>query len=79
MAYRTGGFRMSVDAILKEIESLTDEEREVFFTRLDQMYPTPILTPELAAELDRRDAAYEANPTEVYTWEEVVAYVKRKK
>jgi hypothetical protein len=25
------------------------------------------------------EAAYEANPNELYTWEEVVAYIKRKK
>lgn len=73
---------MSVDAILKEIEALTDEERAALLDRLaEQFQPSdiPEISPELAAELDRRDAAYEANPNEVYTWEEVVAYVKRKK
>jgi len=70
---------MSVDAILNEIDGLTDEERETFFTRLDQKFPIPVLTPELKALLDERDAEYEANPSQVYTWEEVVAYVKRKK
>ena len=70
---------MSVDALLKEIESLPDEEREQFFRQLEERYPAPEMTPELAALLDERNAAYEANPNEVYTWEEVVAYVKRKK
>lgn len=29
--------------------------------------------------VEEREAAFEANPDELYTWEEVVAYVKRKK
>ena len=73
---------MSVDAILKEIEALTDTDREHLFERLAEQHQppgVPELTPELAKLLDERDAAYEADPGASYTWEEVVAYVKRKK
>ena len=73
---------MSVDAILKEIESLTETEKGVFLDRLAERYPERVmneLSPELAKLLDERNAAYEADPNEVYTWEEVVEYVKRKK
>jgi putative addiction module component (TIGR02574 family) len=37
----------------------------------------PELTPELKAELDRRIAAHEADPTRVLTWEQVLAHVRR--
>lgn len=74
---------MSVDAILKEIEALTDAERAVLMARVAEQFsgsPTESnISPELAKLLDERNAAFEANPNEVYTWEEVVAYVKRKK
>ena len=36
----------------------------------------PELTDELKAELDRRIAAYEADPTNVLTWEQVVEKIK---
>ena len=73
---------MSVEAILTEIEALTEAEREHLFERLaerHQPHAVPEMTPELAALLDARNAAYEANPDAGYTMEEVVAYVKRKK
>jgi len=62
---------MSVDAILKEIEALSDAERELFFQRLDELYPGPILTPELKALLDARVAAADANPDTGIPWEVV--------
>jgi putative addiction module component (TIGR02574 family) len=65
---------MSVDAILKEIAALTDAERAELLDRLAEQFPdliVPLITPEVAQLLDQRVAAYEANPTEVYTWEEV--------
>ena len=37
----------------------------------------PELTDELKAELDRRLAAYQADPTRGVTWEEVVARLRR--
>lgn len=70
---------MSVDAILKEVEALSDAERAELLSRLTEQYEPVELSDELKAELDRRDAAYEANPDRVYTWDEVVAHVKRKK
>jgi len=39
----------------------------------------PELTDELKAELDRRLAAYEANPDSGLSWEQVVAHVKRRR
>ncbi|MBN9118307.1 MAG: addiction module protein [Planctomycetes bacterium] len=73
---------MSVDALLKEVETLSDAERVEFLERLSELYPSRMsneLSPELAKLLDERNAAYEANPDKVYTWDEVVAHVKRKK
>ena len=70
---------MSVDAILKEVEALTDDERAELLTRLHEQYAAPELSDELKAELDRRVAEADANPDAGYTWDEVVAYVKRKK
>lgn len=37
----------------------------------------PVLTDEQKAEIDRRLAAYQANPTDVFTWDEVEAYLRR--
>lgn len=74
---------MSVDAILKEIQALSTTEQAELLDRLSEQFaPTDegnALSPELKAELERRDAEYEANPANVYTWEQVVEYVKRKK
>lgn len=74
---------MSVDAILKEIESLSAPELAELKVRFAEQFPDthtePEISPELAQLLDERNAAYEANPDKVYTWDEVVAYVKRKK
>jgi putative addiction module component (TIGR02574 family) len=39
----------------------------------------PHVDDELRAELDRRIADMEANPDDVCTWEEIVAYVRRKR
>jgi putative addiction module component (TIGR02574 family) len=41
----------------------------------DGWQPEP--TDDLAAELDRRLAAHEANPSNVRTWEQVVARAKK--
>ena len=72
---------MSVDAILKEIQALSADERAELKARLDEQSPNsePRISSELAQLLDERNAAYEANPDKVYTWDEVVAYVKRQK
>jgi len=39
----------------------------------------PELSPELKAELDRRIAAHEADPTRALTWEQVLAHVRRRR
>ena len=73
---------MSVDAILKEIEALTDAEQGEFLDRLAEHYPDRVvneISRELAALLDERNAAADANPNAGYSMEEVSAYVKRKK
>lgn len=71
---------MSVDAILDAIRALSPTERAEFDARLaTEGAGSPEISPELAQLLDERNAAYEANPDRVYTWDEVVAYVKRKK
>ena len=49
---------------------------EVWDRLLDKGWK-PTATPELEAELQRRLAAYKANPEAVYTWEEVLAHRRR--
>ena len=70
---------MGVDAILKEVEALTADERAEFLTRLHEQYAVPELSEERKAELDRCEAEADANPAAGYTWDEVVACVKWKK
>lgn len=46
--------------------------------------PCTDVTPDVLGEAERKfleecEAAYEANPNVLYSWEEVVAYIKRKK
>jgi putative addiction module component (TIGR02574 family) len=68
---------MSVDAILKEIESLSDEERAELLGQLAELYsesdPIPELSPEMKAELDRRVAEADANPGAGIPWDVVYA------
>ena len=49
---------------------------EVWDRLLDKGWK-PTVTPELEAELQRRLAAYKANPEAVYTWEEVMTHIRR--
>ena len=74
---------MSVEAIVKQIEELTLEERAELRDRLDDLCGEPEesieLSDEMKAFLDEREAEDEADPHPGYTWEEVLAYVKRKK
>lgn len=72
---------MSVDAILKEVQALSLEEREELRERFNEQFPESDaeLSEELKALLDEREASYLADPTNVFTWEEVEAYVRRKK
>ena len=59
--------RLSVDERLRLVEDLWDSIAE---DAPDEALP---VTPELAAELDRRLAEHEANPGDVVSWEEVRA------
>ena len=73
---------MSVDAILKEVANLSDDEIAELMNRLLENWPpkpNPDASPELLALLEERDAAYEANPTALFTPEQVLAHVKRKR
>ncbi len=72
---------MDKQAVWDAVQTWPQEERIDFVMRLwDHIAVNgwePELTDELKAELDRRWAAYEADPTNVFTWEQVVAHVKR--
>jgi len=69
---------MSVDAILQLVDELTAAERDEVINRLlDRYAPAVEMTDELAALLDARDAAYAADPTKVYTVEEVIARARQ--
>ena len=76
------GPSMSIDAILKEAEALSLDEQAELVQRLEERLAAagrvPELTGEMKAELDRREAEADANPGG-YSWDEVVAYVRRKK
>ena len=73
---------MDVDpaTVLQAVQAWPVEEQLDFAFRLwDQLVEggwQPELTDELKAELDRRLAAYKADPTNVLTWEQVVARVR---
>lgn len=74
---------MSVESVLRQAESLPVEDRVELVCRIWDGIAGPGWVPELSdelrAELDRRIADADANPDDVYTWDEVVAYVKRKR
>jgi putative addiction module component (TIGR02574 family) len=68
---------MSVDAILKEVEALSAEERAELMQKLEERFPGPDsssdLTPAQRTELERRIAAADANPDAGVPWEAVKA------
>ncbi len=68
---------MSTAATLEEIGTWNQSDQlelvfEVWDRLLDKGWK-PTMTP----ELERRIAAYEANPEAVYTWDEVLAHIRR--
>jgi len=75
---------MSVDAIVKQVEELSLEQRAELLDRLHELYGNPDadgpveLTDEMKALLDEREAAYEANPTDLRTWDQVVESLRPK-
>ena len=63
------------------LESLSTEERIALMGRLwDSLDPTAAapITPALAAELDRREAEADADPTAGSSWDEVKTELQRK-
>ena len=71
---------MDQQTVWQAVQSWPAEEQIEFVSRVwDNLIDNgwqPELTDELMAELDRRWAAYEADPTNVYTWEQVVEKIK---
>jgi len=72
---------MSVDAILKEVQSLSAEEREELRERFNEQYPENDveISDELKALLDERIAEDDATPGLGYTIEEVMAHLRGRK
>jgi putative addiction module component (TIGR02574 family) len=68
---------VDVNAVLREIETWTLEDQvqlaQELWDRIEGLCPEPELTEEQKAELDRRLAAYEANPDSGSSWEDVKA------
>jgi putative addiction module component (TIGR02574 family) len=74
---------MDIAATLAGITVLTVEERirivQAILESIDVAQAYPELTLELKQELDRRARAYDANPDDVMTREEVRASIRRRK
>ena len=74
---------MSVETLMKQIGELPETEREQHLDRLFDEYgeaAEPIeISDGMRKLLEERNAEYEANPNAGYTWEEVVAHIKRQK
>lgn len=76
---------MTVDAIVKQVEELSPEQRAELLDRLGELYGGPDadepveLSDEMKALLDERDAEADANPGVGYTLEEVMEHIRRKR
>ena len=72
---------MDANATLEAVREWPVEERlDLVFRLWDQLVEDgwqPEPGEELAAELDRRIAAHEANPNDVRTWEQVLARIRK--
>ena len=75
---------MTADLIAK-VKALPIEEQRTIFNELsrhlDEIDPDPELTPEFAAELDRRFKSIEEHPERLIDWEDIKAEIaeRRKK
>ena len=71
---------MSAAQILEQIRNLPEMERREVVERIQEEFPDfdDDLTPEEAAELDRRLADFEKNPREGIPWEEVEADLNKR-
>ncbi|HXD88927.1 MAG TPA: hypothetical protein VN641_20725 [Urbifossiella sp.] len=72
---------MSIDAIVKQIEALPERQREELLDQLDTIYGDQIdpaaLSPGMKFLIEERDARYEADPTNVVTWDQLLASLRR--
>ena len=72
---------MSRESTLEEVRSWpVADQLDLVFQLWDQIVDaglTPRPSAELEAELRRRLAAHDADPTRALTWEQVVAHVRR--
>jgi putative addiction module component (TIGR02574 family) len=72
---------MDPTIVLQAVQAWPVEEQlDFLFRAWDQLIDSgwkPELTEELRAELECRLAAHQANPDNVFTWEQVVAHVRR--
>jgi putative addiction module component (TIGR02574 family) len=73
---------MDINTTLNQIKELSINDRirlvQAIWDGIAEEQAFPDLTPEQVEELDRRSAAYDADPTDVLTWEAVKASIKRK-
>jgi putative addiction module component (TIGR02574 family) len=71
---------MDIAATLDQITALSIDDRinlvQAIWDSIAAEQAYPDLTQEQQQELDRRITAYETNPTQVMTWEEVKASIK---
>jgi putative addiction module component (TIGR02574 family) len=73
---------MDVTAALNQINELSLVDRiqlvQAIWDGIAAEQGCPELTPEQEQELDRRSAAYDANPEDVMSWEEIKASIQTK-
>ena len=69
---------MSAAEILEQIEHLPPAEQQLVAEKVLEKYGDFELTPEQAAELDRRLADFEKNPHDGVPWEQVEANLNKR-
>ncbi len=71
---------MDITATLNQITALSIDDRinlvQAIWDSIAAEQAYPDLTQQQQQELDRRITAYETNPTQVMTWEEIKASIK---
>jgi putative addiction module component (TIGR02574 family) len=68
---------MSATQVMEQVDKLPFEEQREVFEHLREKFDDE-LTPEQAAELDRRLAEFEKNPREGIPWEQVEADLNKR-
>jgi putative addiction module component (TIGR02574 family) len=68
---------MSATQVMEQVEKLPFEEQREVFEHLREKFDDE-LTPEQAAELDRRLAEFEKNPRAGIPWEQVEADLNKR-